>query len=175
MLAMTKNNEKDAVARIEKEAAERRLFRKLEQRNRLMGLAEREVAPKRLEQRKIEALKSYIDQWATWMQRDRSGLELPHSAPFVEQGRSWEHSILDPLDCPNVWAIKIVEAAMNELACHPEGMRMRHAIRVRWLNEHLDAKVFRSSRLHGWETDDLADAGEVALIPLVERRGLPLE
>jgi hypothetical protein len=173
VLAMT-DNENDEVVRIEKEAAERRLFRKLQQRERLRRLSDTD-ARKTAAQREIEALKSYIDQWRLWMQRDGPGLELPHSAPFVEEGRTWAHSILDPLDTPNMWAIKIIDSSMNELAVLPGGMQMRHALKIRWLNEYLDCSVFRSSRISQDQVDDLADAGERALIPMVKRRGLPLE
>lgn len=175
VLAMTKNKDKDPVARIEKEAAERRLFRKLQERDRLERLASVPGARKTATQLEIEALKCYIDQWVRWMQRDSSGLELPHSSSFVEPGRSWEHCMLDALDTPNMWAIKIIDAAMNELATVPGGMQMRHAMRIRWLNQQLDCEVFRSSRLTPEQVDDLADAGERALVPMVKRHGLPLE
>lgn len=176
VMAMADKNENDEAVRIEKEAAQRRLFRKLEQRNRLMRLADAGGPARTREQREIEALKSYIDQWCRWMASGvASSSDFPGSSSFAEPGRSWEHAILDPLDTPNIWAIKIVDAAMTELAGLPDGMRMRAALKVRWLNEVMNAVVFRHSRIATSEIDDLADAGERAMIPLVKRRGLPLE
>ena len=171
---MTTKNEKDPVAEVEKEAATRRLLRKLEERARLRALADIAEGPKTMAEFEVSAVRDYLDQWATWMQRDQFGGEYPHASSFVEEGRSWEHSILDPLDVPNLWAIKIVDAAMIELAGVPGGLRMRVALQIRWLNENVDAAVFRSSRVSLDQVDDIADAAERALIPMLKRRGLPL-
>lgn len=172
---MEKKNDVDEVVKLEKEAAEKKLFAGLEARDRLRRLADAVPrCPLTAEEIELAALRSYIDQWSTWMKRDDVEGKLPHATSFAEEGRSWAHSILDPLDVPNMWAIKIVDAAMIELACLPGGMRMRHALKIRWLNEHLDMQVFRSGRLSPEEVDDLADAAERHLIPMTKRRGLPL-
>jgi hypothetical protein len=77
----------------------------------------------------------------------------------------------------------VIDASIDDLTALPDGMTMRAALRVRYLNEgiaptgELRIRVFRSGRLQGMsleEADRLADAAENCLIPITKRRGLPL-
>jgi hypothetical protein len=81
------------------------------------------------------------------------------------------------------WAMAVIDASIDDLTALPDGMTMRAALRVRYLNEgiaptgELKIRVFRSGRLQGIsvdEADRLADAAEISLIPIVKRRGLPI-
>lgn len=81
------------------------------------------------------------------------------------------------------WAASVLEAAIDDLIEEDNGVLMRAALRVRYLNEGLSPgdgfkiRVFRHGRLLGLsliECDMLADKAELLLIPLVKRKGLPL-
>ena len=89
----------------------------------------------------------------------------------------------DYLERADRWAMQVIEAAMDDLSVLPNGLKMRAALRLRYLCEGLERaagvplRVYRMHRLAGLsieQVDRLADQAEEAMIPGVRRRGLPL-
>ena len=171
---MVEAEEKDA-AEVQKEARARKLFRRLESRNRLEVLAaeQRSMSVDEVELARLK--RDYLPVWAALARGSAVGKGLPTEAPLVDLMRptaSWE--LQEPCDNPDPWVANVIEAAIMELSGEmPLG---RAALTVRYLNAEGPA-VYRHGRLTHLtmgEVEDLADALELALVPEVKRRGLPL-
>lgn len=169
MLAMTKEKR---IAGAIREAAGRA---------RLMALAANngEVTQ---EQRELDRLRGYL---LDWSQRQKEyGPSLGVAGSCLEQYmKSASPTALELFSKSDGWAASVVEAAIDDLIDVPDGVLMRGALRVRYLNEGIapgegfKIRVFRHGRLHGLsllECDMLADKAENLLIPICKRRGLPL-
>lgn len=166
----------------EKRAIEARLFRKLQTRDRLQGMAaaaresQRYMTPR---DRRLGTVRWLLDQWVQW-QHDYLPAEIravkgDSRAGWVSN-QSSATSATEYLERVDSQVMQSVHKAVEEgLALYPEGVAMRIALRIRWLNESAGASVFRSNRLAGLNVDDLADRAELALVELLERRGLALD
>lgn len=150
-------------------------------RARLMALAAqtKEVSQ---EQREIDRLRAYLLDWS-WRQKEY-GPKLGVAGSCLEQyAKSSSPSALELFAKSDGWAASVVEAAIDDLIDEKDGVLMRGALRVRYLNEGLSPgegfkiRVFRHGRLLGLsleECDALADRAELLLVPICKRRGLPL-
>jgi hypothetical protein len=132
--------------------------------------------------RELDRLRAYLLEWS---QHQRSfgakpkGANASTLADFVQSG--WR-GVEEHLDT-NGWVMEVMDSSIDDLLTLPDGGSMRAALRVRYLNEgisptgELSIRVFRNKRLEGMsmaEADRLADAAELALIPLVKQRGIQL-
>lgn len=149
-----------------------KLMRKLQARDRLQTMADavRQQAPDPAG-REIERLKEYLSEWVEW-QRGYFPPHLTggHGAAWVS-AQSNATSASEYLERADRWAMETLHGCIEEgLAMYPEGVQLRAALRLRWLNETI-AAVFRSNR---FDLDEMADRAERALVELVKRRGLPL-
>ena len=157
-------------------AQEHRLFRRLQARARLLELAR--TPPPSAADNELARLKVYLDEWVKWEEGgDASDLAMPQSASFAPDITS-ATTATEYTERSNRWAMEVIQHAVNEdLLERLEGSAMRQALRVRWLNEKVGAKVFRHGRLEPLllaEVDDLADRAERELVVIVKKRGLPL-
>lgn len=126
----------------------------------------------------LDRLRAYLSDWADWTRKYRVQTGLPNSVPYLDSMRaSYSDSFGQPLDdyqTVNTVAMRIIDAAMTDLS-----QAMSHgpaALNWRYLNANGPA-VYRSGRLPGlsmMELDALADAAELALLPIVKRKGLLL-
>lgn len=130
----------------------------------------------------LARLKGYLVRWAHHQHAYRAGPERVGNSWLADYCKSRGQTASELMDSDG-WAMSIIDAAIIDLSVQPDGVLMRAALRVRYLNEgitpqgELRIRVFRHGRLEGMsveEADRLADAGELALIPLVKRKGLPL-
>lgn len=166
----------------QKEKLAHRLFRKLQGRERLQGLAA--AAQPSKENPELERLKAYLLDWSLHQAEVWRKTNGSHSQSTLAQFmKSDGQSAIKHLDSSYAWAFSLIDAALDDLLALKEGVLMRAAIRVRYLNEGIDPggerkiRVFRSNRLQLIsieEVDRLADDGENSLISIVKRRGLPL-
>lgn len=161
--------------------AERRAIGKLEIRqryDRLMAVADA-ARPKNPE---LERLRCYLLDWARAQRDYKTG---PKSAGSVLGSLIKSPNIFasDLLGESDGWAMSVIDAAVSDLVTLPEGLQMQAALRARYLNEVLSdeagmrVRVFRSGRLEHlslMEADALADRAELAMIPMVKRKDLPL-
>ncbi|OGT57543.1 MAG: hypothetical protein A3E01_08375 [Gammaproteobacteria bacterium RIFCSPHIGHO2_12_FULL_63_22] len=158
-----------------------RLFNRVRGRARLESLAA-ESTMKTREQLELERLKAYLLSWAT-RQADHGpklGMTRSSLSDYMKTASPEASELLAQSDG---WAMAVVDASIDDLIDKLDGAMMRAALRVRYLNEGLmpgagiKIRVFRSGRLQDlslMEADNLADRAEIALIPIVKRRGLPL-
>lgn len=153
---------------------------RLRGRERLMELA-RKAGPTR-DNTELERLKIYLLDWALCQRTLDSAREQQDSA-LEKYMKSDSPTIADLIGGSDLWAVGIIESAMTDLVAMPRGSEMHSALRVRYLNEGISkqagmaVRVFRHGRLQNvslMEADRLADEGELALIPLVKKRALPL-
>lgn len=142
----------------------------------LMAEAARAATPADPAARKLARVRDYLREWADW-QASYFPTQLTggRGAGWVSS-QSSATSASEYLERADELAMRAVNLAVEEgLALYPDGVAMRIALRVRWLNEKVGASVFRASRLAGRNTDDLADRAERTMVELLERRGLPLD
>lgn len=177
MLAAMTDSDQDQKAR-----SAAKLFSKLQARERLKHLADN-PEPKTREESELERLRAYLRMWS---ERQRDAYKAAGGADsclaYYMKSQSPEASEL--LEQSDGWAMTVIDASVDDLTgVGADGGMMRAALRVRWLNEGLapgseiKIRVFRSGRLQALsliEADALADRAEVALVPIVKRRGLPL-
>lgn len=150
-------------------------------RARLMSLAAQSVEMPQ-EQREIERLRAYLLDWS-WRQKEY-GPSLGIAGSCLEQYmKSASPSAMELFAQSDGWAALVVETAMDDLIEESNGVLLRAALRVRYLNEGIapgegfKIRVFRHGRLLGLslvECDELADRAEKTLIPIVKRKGLPI-
>ena len=172
MLAMEKKNTNLITAR---------LRRRLEGRNRLMGLAAENVPVSEAE-RELQRLRAYLLEWSHNQSRTAQIGRIVGS-PLAEYMKTATREAVDWLGASDGWAMAIIDSSIDDLVAEPDGMLMRGALRARYLNEGISAvagvrvRVFRSGRLQHMsliEADALADRAELAMLPTVKRKGLPL-
>jgi hypothetical protein len=146
----------------------------------LKRLAE-ESAPT-TENHELARLKAYLQQWANHQHAYRVGPERVGESTLADFYKSRGQSASESLDSEG-WAMSVIDSSIDDLLPLQDGTLMRASLRVRYLNEGVSAaagiqiRVFRSGRLEGISmeaADGYADAAEMALIPIVKRRGLPL-
>lgn len=157
------------------------LFRKLRGRERLEALAEEGVQKTQFE-RELERLKSYLLEWSQ-RQKGAYSQESQAVSSLSQYIKSASPSATELFEASDGWAMTVIDAAIDSLSTLEDGLLMRSALRVRYLNEGLapggeiKIQVFRSGRLAEislLECDELADKAESALVPMVKKRGLPL-
>lgn len=156
----------------QKDKVVHRLYRRLQVRERLQAMAQAvrgAAVPER--ERELERLRDYLSEWVSWQGGYMPAhLGGPRGAGWVS-AQSNATSATEYLERADRWAMEVVHHAVEEgLAQHPDGVQMRAALRLRWLNERV-AAVFRSNR---FDVELMADRAERALVELVKRRGLPL-
>ncbi len=126
------------------------------------------------EQDALERLKrDYLPMWAELAYGSAVGRGAPGEVPYVNYMRPGV-SMGDADEKPDPWVCNIVEASIDEIT--PKIPMARAALSVRYLNAR-GPSVYRSGRLYAYksaEVEDLADAAELALVPVCKRRGLPL-
>lgn len=166
----------------ENESSPRGVLRRARGRARLEALASASVEKTR-EQCELERLKTYLLEWS---QRQKSGYSVGGGAStaLAQYQKSGSPEATELLKESDGWAMSIIDAAIDSLSTLEDGLMMRAALRVRYLNEglvpgagELKIRVFRSGRLQDMslmECDELADRAEISLIPIAKRRGLPL-
>ena len=157
-------------------------MRRLEGRERLLALA-RAARESKSENPELERLKAYLLEWATRQvplgaaRKDRSESCL---ADFMKTDSPELSELLGSSDN---WAMEVIDASVSDLLSLPRGVEMHASLRARYLNEGfskaagMSIRVFRSGRLQhlsAIEADVLADDAEIALIPIVKKRRLPL-
>lgn len=154
-----------------------RLRRGAERLKRLLA----EAMPSANANPELERLKVYLVQWATHQHNYRDGPKDAKGSVLADFYKSRGQTASEVLDAEG-WAMSIMDSAMDDLLALPDGALMRATLRVRYLNEGIGGggmgiRVFRNGRLAHLsmeEADRLADSGEIALIPIVKRKGLPL-
>ena len=121
--------------------------------------------------------RDYLDAWSLHQQMYRPRLGAPGSSSFAPDQTS-ASTASEYYERSDAWAMQQVDAAVEEdLPSLPEGRALWLALRMRWLNIRVGPRVFRSNRLthlDPGEVDELADAAERALIPILKRRKVPL-
>lgn len=160
----------------EKRALEAKLFRKLEGRDRLLRLAAAAATePLPREKWEIQRLRGYLAEWVLFQEQYRVYLGTGRVCTFAQGTTDKVWSATEYLDRSQAKAMVDISTAIEDLSLQPDGSALRAALRVRLLNETVGAKVFRSGRLavlQPSEVDDLADAAELALIPMLKKKGL---
>jgi len=129
-----------------------------------------------------DRLRDYLLEWSQHQHSYGTKPKNANASTLADFVKSGYRGVEEHLET-NGWAMSIIDTSIDDLISLPNGGSMRAALRVRYLNEgiaptgELRIRVFRSGRLQGMsleEADRLADAAELALIPMVIRRGLPL-
>lgn len=156
-----------------------KLLHKLKIRERLQGMlkaatANAPVTPAEIE---LARCRDYLDAWSLHQAMYRPRLGAPGSSSFAPDQTS-ASTASEYYERSDAWAMEQVDAAVEEdLPGLPEGRALWLALRMRWLNIRTGPRVFRSNRLTHLdpsEVDELADAAERALIPILKRRKVPL-
>lgn len=174
MLAMD-----DEQARRQRRAVEHRLMRRLQARARLVRMLEYAQAnPVEATLVELGRMKAYLADWVRWQQDYwPQHLRMPRP-PSWAATETRVRTATEYTERSDRWAMDVVQRAVEEdLLGRPEGSAMRAALRVRWLNEAVGARVFRHGRLaplYPHEVDALADRGELELVEIVKKHGLPL-
>lgn len=119
--------------------------------------------------------RDYLPMWAAVAYGSAVGSGLPSQVPFADlmkgTPREFDESGEPERDH---WVCNLMESAITEIT--PKIPLARAALCVRYLNAR-GPSVFRSGRLVHItlaEVEDLADAAERRLVPIVKRRGIPL-
>lgn len=159
-----------------KRAEETKLFRKLVARDRLMTMAA-EAAQKPLtrEAWELQRLKGYLHEWADFQERYRAYLGTGRVCAFAAGNTNPIWEAMEYLEISQRQAMADVGAAIEDLSVLPDGIAMRAALRIRLLHEAVGAKVYRHGRLtelRPSEVEGLADRAELALIPMLKKKGL---
>lgn len=121
----------------------------------------------------IRLKRDYLPMWAQLGRGSASGKGMPSEVPYVDYMKP-SVSMGGADDAPDHWVCNIIEAGIMEIT--PKIPMARAALAVRYLNAR-GPKVFRSGRLIDVDlglVEDYCDATELALVPVVKRRGLPL-
>ena len=146
-----------------------KLMRKLVSRERLFELA---AAPGQEKDPELAALKSYLADWAKRSEPLAIVSGLPGAVPYAGMMRgtpSWD--VEEDLRVDESIRGEI-DLAINEIT--PVIPLARPCLMVRYMNLAGPA-VYRHGRLHQLfrnEIEDVADAAELALVPVVKRRGV---
>jgi hypothetical protein len=150
-------------------------------RARLMSLSSESVEMPQ-EQREIERLRAYLLDWS-WRQKEY-GPSLGIAGSCLEQYmKSSSPTALELFSKSDGWAALVVETAMDDLIEEANGVLMRAALRVRYLNEGIapgegfKIRVFRHGRLLGlslMECDDARRPCREDVDSNSEKKGLPL-
>jgi hypothetical protein len=124
---------------------------------------------------KLERLREYLRDWAGCSARWSPAKGFPRSVAYlVDNMKAGVADSSDLRDGPSPWAMGIMDTCINELCkTIPEASAV---LLVRYLNKAGPA-VYRHGRLQMLtpeETDALGDRAEIELVPMVERKGLPL-
>lgn len=173
-------NRKQTIKDLRAQAAnEHRQRRRLQTVNRLMQLLHDAVCGETREERELRRLKEYLLDWKRWTENWRPKLGMPRAVPYLDRMRPSIALDLprDEKDRPDPWAMGLIDTSIEDLAALPDGAAMRAALRVRMLNEAVNARVFRHGVLRALTSeavDELADQAEAALVPIVKAKGLPL-
>lgn len=166
----------------EKRAIEARLFRRLQARARMQGMADEAragAADLTAAELKLARVREYLSEWVEW-QRNYLPAQIRSVRGDSRAGwvsnQSSATSATEYLERVDHLVMEAVHRAVEDgLALYQDGIAMRLSLRCRWLNEAVGASVFRMTRLAGRDVDDLADRAEAALVELLERRGLALD
>ena len=138
------------------------------------------------EQAELERLREYLRRWARNERSTRPNLGAPDGVPYLDSIKGTIDSYVtgqDYDDRLDRWARDIIDTSIDDLMELPDGEFMRAALRARYLNEGVSrevgfaVRVFRMKKLEHMsllEADALADRAELALIPALKRRGIPL-
>lgn len=157
-------------------------MRRLEGRERLLRLA-REARESKVENPELERLKVYLLDWAMSQRRLDCARVEQNGSTLGQYMKTDSPTMSELLTGSDAWALGIINSAIDDLLLLPRGSEMRSALFVRYLNEGISrdagfqVRVLRSGRLQNIsliEADALADAAELALIPIVKRHHLPL-
>ena len=163
-------------------AIEHRLFRRLQGRERLLSLA-KAAQETVIETPGLERLKVYLLDWALCQRRLDTARVARGPSALAQYMKSDSPTVAEAFGGSDSWAMGVIGASIDDLLKLPRGTEMRSALCVRYLNEGISKevgrpiRVLRSGRLQNVsmeEADRLADAAELALIPLVKGRNLPL-
>lgn len=160
--------------------------RRAEGRERLRRLAEEGTPERTREQAALERLREYLVMWARNELSTRENHGAPESVPYLDRIKGTIDSYTTGQDYDeriDRWARETIETAIDNLLELPDGGLMRAALRARYLNEGVSrdagfsVRVFRHKRIEHLsmlEADALADRAELALIPMLKRRGMSL-
>lgn len=153
-------------------AVQVRMMRRLQGRERLMALAEE---PSSEGDPELARLKSYLAGWAVASEPRTLTRGVPGEVPYsdyMRPGLGWD--IREEDDRLDASIRRAIDEAVSELS---SAMPLcRSCLMVRYMNLRGPA-VYRNNRLHQLsreEIEDLADAAERALVPIVKRRGVAL-
>lgn len=126
----------------------------------------------------LDRLRAYLSDWIRWEGRFKTDLNIRNSASWVKfmkpSAPAWDAEATDA-ETFNVPAMQIIDQAMAVI--HVDSPILELCLRWRYLNVNVQAHVFRLPRLRLFSTeqlDELADAAEKALLPIVRRKGLVL-
>ena len=156
-----------------------KLMRKLQVRERLLEMAgaARAALPQDQGARELARLKDYLDAWVQTQEEYFPWLGMPSSTSFAPEQTNCR-TATEYAERSDRWVMmEIHQAIEDDLPARPEGSAMRLALRVRWLNEAVGARVYRAGRLahlNSGEVDALADRAERELVVIVKKRGVPL-
>lgn len=126
-----------------------------------------------------ELLRLKRDYLPMWAERDSGvsvGSGFPTDVPYRDYMKPHYSGSYDPDPLPDPWVSRLIDAAIDELTGTGGFGLARAALSVRYMSARLPS-VIRSGRLTQMECEeieDLADRAELALVPIVKRRGLPL-
>ena len=157
-------------------------MRRLEGRNRLLALA-RDARESVTENPELERLKVYLLDWAVRQVPLTAARKDFSESCLAQYMKSDSPELSELLGASDAWAMEVIDASVSDLLTLPRGVEMHAALRARYLNEGfskatgMNIRVFRSGRLQyltALEADVLADAAEIALIPITKKRRLPL-
>lgn len=159
-----------------KRAEEIKLFRKLSGRARMLAMAE-EASTKPLSRAEweIQRLRGYLEEWVEFQYSYAVYLGTGRVVAFAQGTTDKIWSASEYLERSQSKAMADVSAAIEDISLLPDGTAMRAALRIRLLNESVGAKVYRHGRLAALrpsEVDGLADRAELALIPMLQKKGL---
>ena len=176
------NNDRLETIKVVAEARALRQMRKIQEKERLRNLLLVARCGSVIDA-EILRLHEYLYEWAHHQADYRLTNGARGESCLAKYMKSSSPTMSELLDKSNGWAMSVVDSSIDDLVELQDGMLMRSALRVRWLNEGVSrdagvrVRAFRSGRMQSMsmmQVDALADRAELALVPIVKRKGLPL-
>ena len=131
----------------------------------------------------LDRLRAYLIEWAACQKPISTARREHHESCLAQYMKSDSPTASSLLGGSDAWAMGIIDLAVTDLLKLPKGVEMHACLKVRYLNEGVSkaagmhVRVFRSNRVQHlslMEADALADEAEMALIPMLCKRNLPL-
>lgn len=131
----------------------------------------------------LERLQEYLIEWAAHQRPIDQARRAQTGSVLAAYMKSDSPTASELLGASDAWALEVISASIDDLLKLPRGSEMRAALHVKYLNMGISREagrpisVLRHGRLQRISLEEvgrLSDAAEIALIPIVKARRLPL-